>query len=62
MLVGSYDRALTYLEAAVDATDRDPVGRERALAYEAPDAYVWPPWVHHVAMDDSAVPSEPGTL
>lgn len=35
MLVGSYDRALTYLEAAADATDLDPVGRAWALAYEA---------------------------
>jgi len=34
MLVGSYDRALTYLEAAADATDLDAVGQAWALAYE----------------------------
>lgn len=35
MLVGSYDRALTYLEGAVAGEDLDPVGRAWALAYEA---------------------------
>lgn len=35
MLVGCYDRALTYLEVAVDATDLDTVGQAWALAYEA---------------------------
>ena len=35
MLVGSYDRALTYLERAVEVDSPDPCGRAWAFAYEA---------------------------